>query len=121
MEKFVYIGCTLSLTVYGQLIVKARSLIHSDVVSNDGKFAYLMTMFTDVGVLSGLAAAVIASVFWTLAIERVGVSFAYPFMALSFVLVPIAASLLFNETLTLLQLAGLSLIVAGVTVNVLAH
>src|SRR5438105_4207964 len=121
MEKFVYIGCTLGLTIYGQLIVKTRALVHAGSSSGGGKLAYLAAMFTDIAVLSGFVAAGVAGVFWALTVENTGLGFAYPFMALSFVLVPVAAALLFHETVTPIQLFGLSLIVIGVTINALAQ
>jgi drug/metabolite transporter (DMT)-like permease len=121
MDKFVYISCTLILMVYGQLIIKARSLVYAETFTADGKLGYLTAMFTDVGVLSGLAAAAVAGALWVLAIEKTDLTFAYPFMALSFVLVPAIASLLFHEPLTAAQLFGLGLIVAGVTINAFAQ
>lgn len=78
-------------------------------------------MFTDLLVLSGLGAAVVAGAFWMLAIERTDLGYAYPFMALSFVLVPVASVVLFGERLPPLQLIGLLLIVIGVGTSALAR
>lgn len=112
----------LALTVYGQLMIKARALVHaSDALGGGSKIGYLLSMFGDIGVLSGLGAAVVASVCWMLAIERLEVGYAYPFMALSFVLVPVGSMVLFAERLPPVQLLGLGLIVAGVTVSALAR
>lgn len=116
MDKFIWIGITLALTVFAQLIVKARAVVHAPVTSGD-KFGYLWAMYTDPGVLSGFFAGVLASVSWALALEKAGLAVAYPFMALSFVLTPVAASVLLHETLSVVQLAGLGLIVAGVTLS----
>jgi drug/metabolite transporter (DMT)-like permease len=121
MEKFFYIACTLALTVYGQLILKARALSHASDKAGGGKLQYLFAMYTDVGVLSALGAAVIASVCWALALEKAGLGFAYPFMALSFVIVPLSTRALFNEALSPMQLVGLLLIVAGVALNAFAY
>jgi multidrug transporter EmrE-like cation transporter len=108
------------LTVYGQLVIKARAIVHVAEV-NGGKLQYLLAMFTDFGVLSGLAAAVIASGCWMMAIERLDVGYAYPFMALSFVLVPIGSMFLFKEPLPPIQLLGIALIIAGVIVNAVSR
>lgn len=116
MEKYAYIGATLLLTAYGQLVVKARSL--AIAARGPGHRAeYLVAMFTDIGVISGLAAAVVASACWTLAIQRTSLGVAYPFMALTFFIVPIGSVLLFGERLSMLQIMGLALIVAGVTIS----
>jgi drug/metabolite transporter (DMT)-like permease len=53
-------------------------------------------MFTDVGVLSALGAAVVAATCWMLAIARLDVGYAYPFITLSFLLVPVGSTLLFG-------------------------
>lgn len=121
MRSALLLFAVLSFTVYGQLVIKARALAHTAQTGTPGTLHYLLTMFTDVWVLSGLAAAVLAGACWMLAIERLEVGYAYPFMALSFVLVPIGAASLFGEPLPALQLLGIALIVAGVTISALAR
>ncbi len=122
MRSSLLILGVLALTVYGQLIIKARALAHNMIGSGaSGRLAYLLAMFSDPGVLSGLAAAALAAVAWVLAIERLEIGYAYPFMALSFVLVPLGARLLFGEPLPPIQVLGMALIVAGVTVSALAR
>lgn len=116
MEKYLYIAATLILTAYGQLVVKARSLAIA-AKGMSSRMDYLFAMFTDLSVISGLVAAVAASACWTLAIQRTSLSVAYPFMALTFVMVPIGSVLLFGERLSMLQVVGLVTIVIGVTVS----
>lgn len=120
MLPLLMVFAVLALTVYGQLMMKARALAHAMPVGA-GKLQYLVSMFTDIGVISCLAAAVLAAVLWMLALERLEVGFAYPFMALSFVLVPVGSAVLLGEALPPLQLLGLALIVAGVTVSTVAR
>jgi len=121
MEKLFYIACTLALTVYGQLIMKARAIAHASDKIGGSKLDYLFAMYTDIGVLSGLGAAVLASICWALALEKAGLGFAYPFMALSFVIVPLTARALFGETMSPMQIVGIVTIVAGVAINALAY
>ena len=78
-------------------------------------------MFTDIWVLSGLAAAVFAGACWMLVVSRLEVGYAYPFIALSFVFVPIGSAVLFGEPLPGMRLIGIALIIAGVTVSALAR
>jgi multidrug transporter EmrE-like cation transporter len=118
----ILLFAVLAFTVYGQLVIKARALAHaSDFATASSKLPYLVAMLTDIRVLSGFAAAFVAGLCWMVAIERLELSFAYPFMALSFVLVPIFSASLFGESLPPLQLLGLALIVAGVSVSALAR
>lgn len=111
------VACTILLTSYGQVVLKWQA----------GKtvpppFAF-MTTWPDLAqlllrpwVLSAFVAAFGASLCWMLALSRLELSRAYPFMALSFVLVSMAAVPLFGETLTAPKLIGLTLIVVGLVV-----
>jgi multidrug transporter EmrE-like cation transporter len=118
----VLLIAVLALTFYGQLIIKARALAYAaEFAAASNKLPYLSAMMSDIWVLSGLGAAFLAGLCWIMAIERLELGFAYPFMALSFVLVPIGSTFFFRESLPPLQLAGLALIVAGVSVSALAR
>jgi multidrug transporter EmrE-like cation transporter len=122
MRSTFLLFAVLALTVYGQLMIKARALAHaSEAVGSPNTLKYLLAMFTDFWVLSGFGAAVLAGACWMLTIERLDVGYAYPFMALSFVFVPLGAMALFGEPLPAIQLLGLALIIAGVTVSALAR
>jgi multidrug transporter EmrE-like cation transporter len=122
MYSGLLLFAVLALTVYGQLMIKWRALAHAgEAIGLQGKLHYLVSMFTDIGVLSGLAAAVLAGVCWMLAITRLELGYAYPFMALSFVLVPVGSTLLFGEPLPKLQLLALALIIAGVALSALTR
>ena len=122
MRSSLLLFAVIAFTVYGQLIIKARALVHAaENAAVSSKAPYLLAMMTDIGVLSGLGAAVLAALCWMLAVERLELGFAYPFMALSFVFVPIGSTIFFGEPLPPIQLLGLGLIVAGVTLSALAR
>jgi drug/metabolite transporter (DMT)-like permease len=96
----------VALIASGQIFFKyaANALRHSG--------SYL-----DTGVLSFVLVALViyggATVLWIALLQHVPLSRLYPYMALSFVLVPLAGWLLFQEQIPLGQIAGLALIVAG--------
>jgi uncharacterized membrane protein len=113
MKVLLLVFTTLAFTVYGQLIIKARALVHHGVAGRD----FLQAMFLDPWVISGLAAAVLASASWMLAVREAYVSVIYPLMALSFVFVPLLAALLFGEPLRGAQVLGWGLIVAGLSLS----
>jgi multidrug transporter EmrE-like cation transporter len=121
MRSALLLFAVLALTVYGQLVMKWRALAHAAEFGAQSKLHYLISMFTDLGVLSALSAAVLASVCWMLAIARLDVGYAYPFIALSFVVVPVGSMLLFGEPLPRIQVLALVLIVAGVTLSALTR
>lgn len=122
MRSTLLIFAVLALTVYGQLVIKARALAHAtENTAMQSKFYYLLAMLMDFRVLSGFAAAFLAGLCWMLAIEKLELAYAYPFMALSFVLVPLGSTFFFGEVVPPMQWLGLGLIVAGVSVSTLAR
>lgn len=58
-----------------------------------------------------------ATVLWILALQHLALSRAYMFMSLSFIIVPTVSAVFLSEPLTWGFLAGLALIIAGVTVT----
>jgi drug/metabolite transporter (DMT)-like permease len=54
-----------------------------------------------------------ATVFWIYMLQQVPLSRAYPFAALSFVLVPCLAWIIFGDAITPRYMAGIVLIIAG--------
>ena len=55
-----------------------------------------------------------AFLLWTVVLSRLPLSFAYPLLALTYVLVPLAASLVLHESLSVQQWLGITLVVLGV-------
>lgn len=122
MRSTLLIFAVLALTVYGQLVIKARALAHAaQNATVQNKLYYLLAMLTDFRVLTGFAAAFLAGLCWMLAIEKLELAYAYPFMALSFVLVPLGSTFFFGEVVPPLQWLGLGIIVVGVSVSALAR
>lgn len=78
----------------------------------------MFKLFLDPWLLSGFAAAFVASLFWMAAMTRFELSFAYPFMSLSFVLVFFLSVFIFGEAFTWGKVLGLALIIAGIIVTV---
>lgn len=65
--------------------------------------------------LGGLAAYGISVLTWLFVLKRVPLAVAAPFVALVYVLVPLASRLLFADSITLRMWLGMLLVVAGVT------
>jgi len=115
---YLYILATIALTVYGQLALKWR-VNRLGEAGNGGldKIAFLFKALMDPFVLSGLAAAFAASLFWMLAMTKFQLSYAYPFMSLSYVAVLFLSAVLFHEAVTWPKLAGLALVVVGLALS----
>jgi drug/metabolite transporter (DMT)-like permease len=78
-------------------------------------------MATDWRVLSAAGATFLAGVCWLLALQRLDLGYAFPFMALSFVLIPVAATLFLGEQLPMIQLLGLGFVIAGISISALSR
>lgn len=113
---YIYIFATVLCTVYGQLMLKWRvETLQPQFSLHPLKEAGRLLL--DIGVVSGFAAAFIASFFWMAAMTRFELSYAYPFMALNFILVFICSYFIFGDSINILRMLGLLCIVLGVCIT----
>jgi drug/metabolite transporter (DMT)-like permease len=116
-SSMVLVFCTVVLTSYAQLIVKWRvSRAGPLPVALVKKALFLTGLLFDPLVVTGLLAALLAGLSWMAAMTRLELSFAYPFISLSFVLVFIFSAFLFHETITAPKVVGMLFIIAGIIV-----
>ncbi len=114
---YICIALTVLFTVYGQLVLKWQATLRIQQWGQAEPLRYVVSMLLNPWVISGLAAAFAASLCWMLAVSRMDLSKAYPFMALNFVLVGLAAVPLFGEAYSLPKMLGLILVVVGIIVS----
>lgn len=115
---FLYIAGTIIFTVYGQIVLKWRistyGALPADLLA---KVIFLAKLFLDPFIVSGFLSAFVASIFWMAAMTKFDLSYAYPFMSFSFVLVFFLSIFIFKEPVTIYKLTGLVLIVLGIIVT----
>ena len=114
----LFIFCAVLLTTYAQIIIKWR--VSNNTVITSGaieKLIFLIAMLFDPWVLSALIGGFIAGLSWMAAMTKFELSYAYPFVSLSFALVLLMSNIFFNESLTPYKVIGVILIVAGVIVG----
>jgi uncharacterized membrane protein len=75
---------------------------------------YFLKVVTDIGILSGLLAALLAAFTWMAAMSKYQLSALYPFLSINFVLVPLLSVYFFHETLNIYKIIGILVIVLGV-------
>ncbi|QKY70020.1 EamA family transporter [Lentibacillus sp. CBA3610] len=115
---YVYIFGTIVFTVFGQLVLKWQ-------VDQAGalpealwdKFTFLLQLLLNPWVISGFLSAFLAAISWMAAMTKFNISYAYPFMSLSFVLVFLFSVFLFGDPITTQKVVGLALIIAGIVVT----
>jgi drug/metabolite transporter (DMT)-like permease len=76
----------------------------------------LWRTFTQWQVVLGFALVFGGSIFWLGVISRADLSFAYPMLALNYVLIMLPAYFLLGERISLNQIVGTLIIIAGVVV-----
>ena len=108
--NFLYIAGCIFFTVLGQLLIKYGAVELKGVSS---LFAYLINGY----IITGLSSAVLAAAFWIKALQYYDLSYAYPFMSLSFLFVALLSSLIFGETIKTNQWIGLTIVLLGLCVG----
>lgn len=106
---FLFIAGCLVLTVCGQLLVKKGTL----VVSVD---AGIWAVASSWWVVGGLACAGFAALSWILALRRLDLAYAYPFMSLSFPMVAVLANFFLGEEISMRRWIGLGVVVLGLVI-----
>jgi undecaprenyl phosphate-alpha-L-ara4N flippase subunit ArnE len=109
----VWLGVLITpiLISTGQVLFKMTGLRLAE-----RKGSGMLSLATDPYFVSALALYGVGTLIWIYVLRHLPLGQAYPFMALSFVLVPIASVLVFGESLGLRYWLGAGLIVAGMLV-----
>lgn len=113
---YVFIALTVAFTVYGQVVLKWQmNLAGPGPAAGAEKLWFLLRLMLNPWILTAFASAFLASLAWMAAMTKFQLGYAYPFVASTFVLVVAAGAVLFGEPITGPKIAGLGLIVAGIT------
>lgn len=108
---------TILLTCYGQLVIKWR--VGMFRASSSGPLSHLpplMQLLFQPWIISAFVAAFGASLCWMLAVSKLELSKAYPFMALNFLIVCLVAVPLFGESFSVTKAIGLLAVVVGLVI-----
>ncbi len=117
MLGYLGVAATIALTVYGQLMFKWRvSQAEAFPAEPERQLAYLVRIAVDPWMISVVVSVALASATWWLSLRRFDLSYAYPFLSLSFVGVLVLSALLLGERMTLARLAGTLIVVVGLAI-----
>ncbi len=113
----IYIASTIVFTVYSQLImrwqVSLAGVLPADLM---GKVYFVVHLFLNPWVISGIFATLLAGISWMLAMSRFEISYAYPWISLNFLLMLFFGVVFFDESFSFAKLFGTFLVVAGIAV-----
>jgi drug/metabolite transporter (DMT)-like permease len=68
----------------------------------------------NVSVVAGLAIFVLSAAFWLVVLSKVSLSFAYPFVSLTYVLILLFDRVVLHEGVSALRWGGVALIIGGI-------
>lgn len=74
----------------------------------------LISIFLDPYILFGIIMYVLSTVLWLIALSRMELSYVYPFISLTYILVLALSYLVLNESISLNKIAGSILIILGI-------
>jgi drug/metabolite transporter (DMT)-like permease len=107
VSHVLIITCVLALAT-GQVLFKALSLRTTTLLEILSDRVSLVMFFAAMSIYAA------STLLWIIALRNVPLSYAYMFMAAGFVLVPVAAHLIFDEPLSPRFVVGALLIALGV-------
>jgi multidrug transporter EmrE-like cation transporter len=118
LHGFIYIAAAIVLTLYGQLVVKWQvNVLGTRPAGVEQNLTFLFRMLTSPWVLSGFAAAFGAAMVWMLAVSRLDLSYAYPFMSLTFPSILLLSYVFFKEPVSIGNVVGVGFIVLGIAIH----
>lgn len=118
MTGYLLVAATVLFTVFGQLVIKWQVTTAGPLpAAFADKLQFLAHLLLNPWIIAGLLSAFAASLTWMLALSKLPLTVAYPFTAFSFVIVVLGGGYLFSEPVGLAKVAGLCLIVVGITLT----
>lgn len=118
LTGFAAIFGTIVFTVFGQLVLKWQVAKAGSLPTGIGpKVTFLIEIMSNPWILGSIAAGFLAFLCWTTALTKFELSYAYPFMSASFLLVLVLSVGLLHETLTWPKAVGVILVMMGIIIG----
>ena len=115
----LFIFSTIILTVYSQIVIRWKvSSLGRFPEDINGKLSFLLNLFINPWIASSILATLFAGISWMFAISKFEIGYAYPWIALNFLLVMFLGWWLFDEIITIPRFLGTIIVVVGLIVVV---
>lgn len=113
----IYLLVLLSVTAMtaAQLLLKKGLILLGNVPESIGELVvFFEKACTNIYVIAAAIMTLVTALAWIIAVSKAELSFIYPFMALSYVLVAVFSLLIFKEDINTLRWVGIVVICVGV-------
>ena len=116
MLPLILLGIAIVLTVSGELLLK-QGMNRNGVLelAPETLVPTVLQLFTNPFILAGFTLIFSGSIFWLSLISRVPLSYAYPMLSMSYILVVAASWAFLGEQITWMRAIGVLVIMAGVS------
>ena len=104
----------------GQVFFKKGVLATGEVTLRTSVIGELVHLVFQPVVFSGLILYVVSTILWLLALSKTTLNFAYPFTALTFILVMLSSRVIFLESIPTLRYFGIALVILGILLSSVA-
>ena len=120
-QSWWLIGLSIAAGVMGQTAIKFGVNQPTNAGAAGGVLALVTTILTSPLILIGIGFYGLGALAWIAVLARMDLSYAYPFLALNFVLIVIVSQLFLDETVPLARWIGVAIICIGIIVIALTH
>jgi drug/metabolite transporter (DMT)-like permease len=114
MSAIPHILIAISIGIIGQLLVKKGLNSLGNINFSVGFLETYLKIFLSPFVILGSLTYITSVFFWVYALTKVDLSFAYPFLALSYVLILLSSWIFLGESIPLIRWVGVIVICLGV-------
>lgn len=111
MNVIVIILIGLIFASVGQIVLK-MGMNSMGPITNYAP-STIITIFLNPYILSGLAMYGLSAIFWLIALSTEDLSFVYPFIALTFIIVLILSNVILKENIGMYRIIGTLIIILG--------
>lgn len=112
MSTLWLIGLSIATGVAGQTLIKLG--VSQPPTNAFDPLATVMMILRSPFVLAGLLLYGVGALAWIMVLSRLSLSYAYPFLALNFVLVALVARLILGESIPAMRWVGIGFICVGI-------
>jgi multidrug transporter EmrE-like cation transporter len=114
MDTILIILLGVTFAAVGQVSWKLGMNLMGPVISFD--LSNLRSILLEPYIILGLIMYALSTVFWLVALSRMELSFVYPFISLTYILVLALSYLVLKESIGLNKMAGSALIILGLII-----
>lgn len=114
MSVLMLILISVILGVLGQISLKQGLNVIGKIELKDLLTSKIFSLMRERFVLLGIVLYISATVVWLVVLSQEELSFAYPLVAIGYILVAILGKVFFNENLTFFRIFGILLVILGV-------